>query len=95
MSVGLGFLMQRAYLLPLTICTLALALASLGFRAKQRRGYDPLVIGTLAAVLLVAGKFVLDSNLAVYGSITCLIGASVWNSWPRRSVPVALPATHL
>jgi hypothetical protein len=91
----LGFLMQATYLLPLTVASLALALAALGFRAKRRRGYGPLAVGVLAAVAFVLGKFVLDSNVAVYGGLAGLIGASLWNSWPRKSVPSAPTETFL
>jgi hypothetical protein len=81
--------MQTAYLLPLTVCSLLLALAALGFRANRRRGYSPFAVGILATALLLVGKFVLDSNIAVYGGIASLIGASLWNSWPKKSVPPA------
>ena len=87
--------MQTAYLLPLTVCSLLLALAALGFRANRRRGHGPFAVGILAVVLLLLGKFVLDSNLAVYGGIASLIGASLWNSWPKKSVPPAPTETLL
>lgn len=80
--------MQTAYLLPLTAASLVLALGALGFRAKRRRGYGPLAVGIVAAVVLILGKFVLDSNIAVSGGLACLVGVSVWNSWPR-SAPAA------
>jgi len=86
--VGLGFLMQTEFLLPLTVATLVLAVAALGFRAKRRRGYGPLAVGVVGGGVLILGKFVLDSNLAVYGGLMGLIVASLWNSWPR-SAPVA------
>ena len=81
--------MQTAYLLPLTVFCLALALAALGFRASRRRGYGPFAVGILAAVLLLVGKFVLDRHVLVYGGVAGLIGASLWNSWPKKSVPLA------
>ena len=81
--------MQTAYLLPLTILALLVAVAALGFRAGRRWGYGPLALGLAAAVALVVGKFVVDSNLAVYGGVAALAGASFWNSWPKTSV---LPA---
>lgn len=87
--------MQTAYLLPLTVFSLVLALAALGFRASRRRGYGPFAVGILAAVLLLVGKFVLESDLAVYAGIASLIGASLWNSWPKKSVPVAPTETLL
>jgi hypothetical protein len=83
----LGFLLQTAYLLPLTVLALVFAVAALGFRASRRRGYGPFVLGLAAAVRLVVGKFVVESNFAVYGGIAALLGASLWNSWPKQSVP--------
>ena len=90
-SVGLGFLMQTEYLLPLTVLSLVLAVAALGFRANRRRGHAPVAVGIVAAVVLVTGKFVFDSDVMVYGSIAALIGASLWNSWPIKS-PTSVPA---
>src|SRR6516225_4313226 len=87
--------MQTAYLLPLTVFSLVLALAALGFRARKRRGYCPFAVGLLAAVLLLGGKFVFDSNVAVYLCIASLIGASLWNSWPKKGVPPAPTETLL
>lgn len=87
--------MQTAYLLPLTVLALVLAIAALGFRASRCRGYGPFVVGILAALLLVIGKFVLDSDVAVYGAVAGLIAASLWNSRPRKNVPLAPPETLL
>lgn len=47
-SVGLGFLIGTTYLLPLTGAFLALTVGVLAFRANQRRGYGPLVLGLAA-----------------------------------------------
>jgi hypothetical protein len=81
--------MKTAYLLPLTVLSLVLAVAALGYRANRRRGYGPFVLGLAAAVGLVVGKFIVDSDVVVYGSIAALVGASVWNSWPKKGVPSA------
>jgi hypothetical protein len=85
--------METAYLLPLTVLLLALALAALGYRARGRRGYGPLAAGSVAAALLVLGKFALDSNGVVYAGVGALIAASLWNTSPR-GVP-ATPAETL
>jgi hypothetical protein len=77
--------MQTAYLLPLTLLALVLAVAALGFRATRRRGYGPFAVGLGAAAVLVVGKFVIDSNVAVYGAVAALVVASLWNSWPRST----------
>ena len=83
--MGLAFLMKTAYLLPLTVVCLLVAVGSLALRAGRRHGYGPFVLGTAAAMLLLLGKFVFESNPAMYGSAGLLIAASVWNSWPRRT----------
>lgn len=90
--MGLTFLLDTVYRLPLTILFLAISVGALGFRAGRRRGYGPFAVGVLAGVLLLIGKFVVDSDVVVYISIALLIAASLWNSWPiksAKSVPVA------
>ncbi len=84
--MGLAFLLDATYLLPLTFGALAVAVGSLGFRARQRYGYGPLAMGFVAAVLLVVGKFVLGLDAITYGGIGLLIVASVWNSWPKKQM---------
>jgi hypothetical protein len=50
--------------------------------AKRRQGYAPSGVGSLEAILLLIGKFVVNSELVVYLAIAVLLGASVWISWP-------------
>jgi len=90
-SLGLGFLVYAAYLLPLTIAFLALALAALAFGAKNRRGLGPFLIGLAAAMGILLGKFVWESNATIYAGVGMLVVASVWNAWPR-SDRLAQPA---
>ena len=82
-SLGLGFLLKTTYLLPLTALFVLMALGALAFRAKTHRGYGPFVIGLLASGIVLAGKFALASDVAMYAGIALLLAASVWNSWPR------------
>lgn len=83
-SMGVGFVNYSPYLLPLTALFLILAVASLGFQAKRRRGYGPFIMGTVAALILLIGKFLFASDAALYGGIALLTAASLWNSWPLR-----------
>ena len=83
-SVGLGFLISTAYLLPLTAASLALAVWMLAFRASKRHGYGPFLLGLLAAIAVLLGKFEWESNPTIYGAVGLLVVASVWNAWPRR-----------
>jgi len=91
-SVGLGFLISTSYLLPVTALFVALAVASLAFRASRRRGLLPFWAGVIAAVLILAGKFYLESGPTTYVGVGLLILASVWNSWPRRVPAVSCVA---
>ena len=99
-SLGLGFVNYTPYLLPLTILFLILAVASLVYRAKNRRGYKPFILGVIAAIIVIASKFIFVSDLAMYGGIALLMGASFWNSWPKRrtdsgSCPACVPTGPL
>jgi mercuric ion transport protein len=85
-SFGFGFLPQKTYLLPLTAAFLALAVASLAYHAGSRRGYGPLLAGLVASAIVLIGKFALDSTPLLYLGIAALVGASLWNAWPHRSV---------
>lgn len=93
-SVGLGFLTQTVYLLPVTEAFLAVALAALGFRARQRRGWGPFAAGLVAATLVIGGKFVFDADSVLYAGIGLLIAASLWNTWPVRNRGRAAAATN-
>jgi hypothetical protein len=87
-SLGLGFLISTRYLLPLTIGFLAITATALGFRSSRRHGLGPFYAGLIGAILILAGKFRLDSKHTTYAGIALLIAASIWNSWPRRAATV-------
>lgn len=93
-SVGLGFLISTVYLLPLTAGFLLLALVALAFRARQRRGYGPFLLGLGGTVGVLMGKFAWESNSSMYGAVGLLVAASLWNAWPRQvtsAEPAACP----
>lgn len=85
-SVGLGFLGETTYLLPITVVFLAIAVGSLAFRASNRRGLRPFWIGVIAASGVVAGKFWLDSATITYAGVGLLVVASMRNVIPRRAI---------
>lgn len=88
-SVGLGFLISAKYLLPFTAAVLAIAVGALAFGAKNRHGYGPFALGTLAAASVLAGKFYWESNPITYTAVGLLVAASVWNAWPKWATPAA------
>ncbi|MFN2376035.1 MAG: MerC domain-containing protein [Candidatus Binatia bacterium] len=83
-SLGLGFLLDTRWLLPLTALFLLVAIAALAFHAERRRGWGPFFAGLVAALLVLVGKFALESVPAMGAGLGLLVGASIWNSWPRR-----------
>lgn len=83
-SLGAGVVVESHNLLALTVLLLGVSLASLGYRARRRRGYGPLVLGAAAMGLILAAKFFVPSETGVFVGIFTLVAASVWNAWPRR-----------
>ncbi len=97
-SLGLGFLASARYLLPLTLTLLVIALTGLGVQAR-RRGYAPLMLGALAAGVIVLGEFVIGSSAATGAGVALLLAASALSllqGHRKRSVACvcAMPDTH-
>ena len=76
--------MKAEYVLWFTVGSLLFAVGMLGYRANNRHGLGPLVIGLLAAILIMLGKFYIRIDSLSYAGIFLLITASVWNAWPRK-----------
>jgi hypothetical protein len=83
-SLGLGFLGNSTYLLPLTGALLAVAVGGLCLQIRSA-GYGPLTLGVVSGGAILAGKFTMDSNLATYSGVALLAIASAWSLRPRRS----------
>lgn len=86
-ALGLSFLLQTVWLLPLTLASLGGALAVLAWGARRGRGVGPLTLGTAAAVIAVVGKFVLDIDPLLYAGVALLVTASMWNALAKRKEP--------
>jgi hypothetical protein len=86
-SVGINFVDYTPYLVPTAALFLAIALSALAYRAAARRGYGPFWLGVLGALGILAGRFVFESQPGLYLGAGLLVGASVWNIWPRRRTP--------
>jgi len=81
-SFGIGFLPSNRYLLPFTVTFLVIYLFMLTWEARKRNHFRPLVLGTIGSVVLVVGRFALESNPLLYSGVAILITASIWNAWP-------------
>ena len=90
-SVGLGFLISSRYLLALTAVAFVPVLMALAFRAKNRHGYGPLMLGAVAAAGVLVGKFKWESKAVLYFAVGLLVVASIWNAWPHHEQSQAQP----
>lgn len=70
----------RAWLPPITALWLALTIAMLAFQRRGKRRYGPAIMGFVAALLLLVGKFVVDSQAMTFAGIIALLGAAAWRS---------------
>jgi len=70
----------RAWLPPVTGFWLALTIAMLAFQRRGKRRYGPAALGFMASLLLITGKFVVDSQLMIFAGIIVLLAAAVWRS---------------
>jgi hypothetical protein len=82
-SLGLGVLMQRAYLLPLALGLSGVALAALAWGARSRQRYGPLVLGMAGVAMAAAGKFAFAADGLVYVGVGSLAVASIWKGRRR------------
>ncbi|MCU7939119.1 MAG: MerC family mercury resistance protein [gamma proteobacterium symbiont of Bathyaustriella thionipta] len=81
-TLGISFVDYTPYLIPLTVVFLLIAIVSLAYRAKQRHGYKPLLIGLVATGIVLTGKFYYDNDITMYLGLFLLVVASLWNTWP-------------
>jgi len=94
-SVGLGFLVSTVYLLPVTAGLLVIALGAMAFRASKRHGHGPFLLGLFGSAGVLLGKFVWNSNAAMYGgAVGLLVVDSLWNVWPRANSVAICPGCH-
>tara|TARA_R110000868_G_scaffold190862_1_gene434697 strand:- start:507 stop:893 length:387 start_codon:yes stop_codon:yes gene_type:complete len=83
-SLGVNFTNYTPYILPLTLFLLTISLLALGWRAEKRHGFIPLALGLIGVIPILLGKFYMENDWLFYSGITLLIGASIWNIWPKR-----------
>jgi len=88
-SLGLGFTLSSEFLAPLAAMLLTLSLVALGYRAPDRHGYGPFVLGAAGALGVLGGKLWLSSEALSYVALAAIVTAGVWNSWPVRSAPTS------
>ena len=81
---GVAWLLGETSLMLLTVGLLGIALVSLVYRARARRGYWPLALGIVASITILIEKWWLASAWLLAVGIVLLVSASLWNAWPQR-----------
>ncbi len=84
-SLGISVTAYKASLFPLAVFFLLIAIASLSYHARRYREYKLLLLGLVATVCIISGKFFLASSVLLYGGIFLLILASLKNSFFRKA----------
>lgn len=86
--LGLSFVLERPYLLPLTAAALSLAVGSVALSARGR-GHGPWLLGTLMGAGVLIGKFAMESQVLTHMSLIGLVCAASWSGWRGRRLPSA------
>lgn len=83
----------RAWILPLTVVSLALTVGALTFQSRGKHGRVPAVLGLMAAVLILVGKFVIENQAVAIVALAVLVTAVGWRVFNQRraSSPNCLP----
>ncbi|MHC4858632.1 MAG: glutaredoxin domain-containing protein [Planctomycetota bacterium] len=81
-AMGVAFLLEPKWLLPLTTVFLIPALVVLGRDAGRNRFWKPFWLGVVSATGILAGKFLLESNAVMFGGMVLLVCASIWSVLP-------------
>lgn len=90
-AVGLGFLINDAYLFPLFAGFVAISLWFLFATARRHGNLTPFWVGLAGGVIGVAGLWLLVTGLyplpiSVYGGLGVLIAGSIWDAWKGRQI---------
>jgi len=93
-AVGLSFLVENKYLLWLNLFALMVSLMVL---ARRHASYVPLLIEAPAAMLIISGKFLWNSNPVTWLGAAALLAAFVWRRPRAKSAgcPACLSNTSL
>ena len=83
-ALGLNFANYTPYLPVIIALLLIISLISIGYKAKTRRGYNPLWLGVIASLCIISGQFIWYSQALFFTGSILLISAAIWNAWPNK-----------
>jgi len=81
-SIGAGFLIKDAILIPLYLALLALSVWLLYRSARAHGKFAPAWVGLAAAIVAFGGLWI--ATALVYTAIAVFIAASAWDFWRGR-----------
>jgi protein SCO1/2 len=81
--LGLTLMPPAAWLWPALFGLLFTGIAGMSFRANQRNGLGPCLLGAAAATAILANRYWLARVELAIGGMLILMTALVWNQWPR------------
>lgn len=90
-SLGLGSSISAAWLQPLTLFFLVVALAAIAYRAHRRRAYGAPILRISAAMIIYVSRFIIRPDVGTYRGGAALMGASLWNSRPAPEIAGSIP----
>ena len=97
-SLGLGFLLTDRVQRPLIVAFLVVAVASVGWAARQYKRIGPFVLALVGSAAIIAGRVVWSVTPILYVGVVCLVAGTVWNlilKRPRRKfVPLGIKDTR-
>ena len=91
-ALGLGFVDYTPYLLPATLAFLTIAVGTLAIGARRSGRLMPLVLSLASSVVVLVGKFAVDSAWVTDGGIALLVGAIFLAARARAVRPASCPA---
>ena len=89
-ALGLGFLATDRVLAPLIVGALGISVGSVAFTTIGHRRWGPLSASVIGACAVVAGRLVWNVPALLYGGLSLLFIASLWNLWLKRPTPEPL-----
>lgn len=85
-SLGVPFLSNERIVLPVVVGLMLVSVVALAWRARERRGFAPALLGLVGAGIVVGGRAGAGSILVACTGGMLLLAASIWNVWPVRRV---------
>jgi len=82
-SMGLGSIITQSQMELFSAALVAVALFGLFYRAKERRGYRPAMLGTIFISAALLGRFS-GLDFIFFSGLGGFISMSIWNVWPKK-----------